>query len=315
MKDSGNPVTVREWLDKRVMDGFDSKAIKAMLRMSAEELSEIKTDSEALPYSIRISAMDIYNAVRRKAMIDTILAPTIGESLQLLMERLKDKGWSTLFEPTPGEGDRNGFTLAFCSPWQHKLIAEYGDIVCLDSMHNTCHGENKEKIFLNTVLTRDRVTGRGIPLAFMLTNLESHFPLEHYLKWLRRECNFEPSTLMIDCSDTEALGINKAFSDHPISILYCYWHLWQAWEKNITSKISFKNMRCKEDRAELLKDLRTHLSNLLRGETPDAFDKEWEFFQAEYGDQKMWLKYMAEEWIQVKEGWARAWRMHAHLWD
>jgi len=63
------------------------------------------------------------------------------------------------------------------------------------------------------------------------------FPLEHYLKWLRRECRFEPETFMIDCSDTEALGINKAFSDRPICILYCYWHLWQAWEKQITAKV------------------------------------------------------------------------------
>ncbi|KIJ26744.1 hypothetical protein M422DRAFT_272139 [Sphaerobolus stellatus SS14] len=265
MKDSCNPDAVWEWLDKRVMDKFNSKAIKAMLRMSSEELSEISTDSEALPYSIKVSAMDIYNA---------------------------EQGWLNSFEPTPGEGDRNGFTMAFCSPWQAKLIAEYGDTVCLDSTHNTCRGENKEKIFLNTVLTRDHVTGRGVPLAFMLTNLESHFPFERFLKWLRQECNFEPTTF-----------------DRPVSILYCYWHLWQAWEKNITSK----NMRCKENHAEFLKNLRTHLANLLRGETQDTFDKEWEFFQIKYGDQRIWLRSMEEEWIRVKERWAtRAWRTHAH---
>jgi len=67
-------------------------------------------------------------------------------------------------------------------------------------------------------------------------------------------------------------------------------------------------MRCKEDRAEFLKDLLTHLANLLCGGTPDAFYKEWEFFQTEYGDQKIWLSYMEEEWIWVKEQWARAWR-------
>jgi len=42
---------------------------------------------------------------------------------------------------------------------------------------------------------------------------------------------------MIDCSDVEALGINKAFSDAHMNILYCYWHLWQAWEKNIMTKV------------------------------------------------------------------------------
>jgi len=67
-------------------------------------------------------------------------------------------------------------------------------------------------------------------------------------------------------------------------------------------------MRCKEDRAELLKDLREHLGALLRSETPEEFDRQWEFIQTEYADQKVWLKYMDGEWIRVKERWARAWR-------
>jgi hypothetical protein len=65
------------------------------------------------------------------------------------------------------------------------------------------------------------------------------FPLEHFLKWLQSGSGFDPTTFMIDCSDTEALGIKKAFFDVEVSILYCYWHLWQAWDKNIITKVSF----------------------------------------------------------------------------
>jgi len=54
-------------------------------------------------------------------MKDTIPAPTIGESIEMWMEQLKEKRWLTLFEPTPGEEGWNGFTLAFCSPWQCKV--------------------------------------------------------------------------------------------------------------------------------------------------------------------------------------------------
>ena len=71
---------------------------------------------------------------------------------------------------------------------------------------------------------------------FLITLILSH-PLEHFLCWLRKECKFTPQTFMIDCSDVEALGINKAFSDAHMNILYCYWHLWQAWEKNIMTKV------------------------------------------------------------------------------
>ncbi|KIJ28257.1 hypothetical protein M422DRAFT_270492 [Sphaerobolus stellatus SS14] len=168
--------------------------------------------------------MDIYNAVRRKANIDTRLAPQLND-INKWLEKLCEAGWSTLYEPTPGEEIRDRFILTLCSSWQKQLIAEYGDTVCLDSTHNTCCGNNDEKIFLSTILARDHVTGHGVRLAFMLTNQESHYPLEHFLKWLRRACQFTPNMIMIDFSNTEALAIRKSFPNLIIHISYCYWHL------------------------------------------------------------------------------------------
>jgi hypothetical protein len=43
---------------------------------------------------------------------------------------------------------------------------------------------------------------------------------------------------MIDCSDMEALAIDQSFPDIKVHILYYYWHLWQAWDKNIKEKVS-----------------------------------------------------------------------------
>jgi len=67
-------------------------------------------------------------------------------------------------------------------------------------------------------------------------------------------------------------------------------------------------MRCKEDRAELLRDLRMHLGNMLRAETTEDFQKEWDFFCPEYADQQNWLIYMQDEYIHNKERWAWPWR-------
>ena len=41
MKESKNPDAVRGWLDTRVAEGFDASSIKALLRMSSEELVEV----------------------------------------------------------------------------------------------------------------------------------------------------------------------------------------------------------------------------------------------------------------------------------
>jgi len=65
--------------------------------------------------------MDIFNALRRKASVDTILAPDVGDSVAAWIERLRGNGWMALYEATPGEESRNGFTIAFCSPWQQKV--------------------------------------------------------------------------------------------------------------------------------------------------------------------------------------------------
>ncbi|KIJ52302.1 hypothetical protein M422DRAFT_243098 [Sphaerobolus stellatus SS14] len=59
MRASRNPDVVRAWLDEKVSQGFDQNAIKALLHMTSEELLEITPDSETVPYSIEINAMDI----------------------------------------------------------------------------------------------------------------------------------------------------------------------------------------------------------------------------------------------------------------
>ena len=69
--------------------------------------------------------MDIFNAVHHKAIKDTILSSEMGESVELWMEQLWEKGWATLYELTPGKGDHSGFTLALCSPWQQKVTFIY----------------------------------------------------------------------------------------------------------------------------------------------------------------------------------------------
>jgi len=85
------------------------------------KIFKLNMNSETLPYSIKVTAQDIYNAVRRQAKGETILAPKLGESVKLWMKRLENDGWSTLNESTPGEEGRGGYTVAFVSPWQKKV--------------------------------------------------------------------------------------------------------------------------------------------------------------------------------------------------
>ena len=67
-------------------------------------------------------------------------------------------------------------------------------------------------------------------------------------------------------------------------------------------------MRCKEDQAELQKDIREALRTLLLSTTPQEFDENWQRLQEDWAEQKAWLKYLEKEWIITKERWACAWR-------
>ena len=60
-------------------------------------------DSEAVPCSIKISSMYIYNAIRRKADSNTRLVLILNDSIELWLEKQCKTGWFVLHEPTPGE--------------------------------------------------------------------------------------------------------------------------------------------------------------------------------------------------------------------
>jgi hypothetical protein len=75
--------------------------------------------------------MDVFNAVYWKAMVDTILAPKINESVKSWMEWLHEKGWSSLFELTLGEEAHGGFTMAFYSPWQCKVLLSFPNCLAM----------------------------------------------------------------------------------------------------------------------------------------------------------------------------------------
>ncbi|KIJ34131.1 hypothetical protein M422DRAFT_263781 [Sphaerobolus stellatus SS14] len=86
MKMLRNPDAVWHWLDARVHEGFDSKAIKAMIRMTSEELAEITKEVDSLPYSIKISPQDIYQVQvvsAELAMVDSFTKDDIDYEVKI----------------------------------------------------------------------------------------------------------------------------------------------------------------------------------------------------------------------------------------
>jgi hypothetical protein len=51
-----------------------------------------------------------------------------------------------------------------------------------------------------------------------------------------REYNYKPNAIITDQGNTEVLAIKTAFPGTPI--LYCAWHIWKAWEREIRSRMT-----------------------------------------------------------------------------
>ncbi|KAI7850139.1 hypothetical protein BDC45DRAFT_519087 [Circinella umbellata] len=69
------------------------------------------------------------------------------------------------------------FFFAFMSQWQLKLLKENGDLVCLDSTHKTCVDGTNHHCYLYTLVARCRITGKGKPLTWMITNSQAQYPI------------------------------------------------------------------------------------------------------------------------------------------
>ncbi|KAI8137335.1 hypothetical protein BJV82DRAFT_547305, partial [Fennellomyces sp. T-0311] len=65
------------------------------------------------------------------------------------------------------------FVISWVSPRQVKLLQEANEI-CIDATHKTCKSiiNSKDDAYLFSIVARNAITGRGYPLAFMITDKE-----------------------------------------------------------------------------------------------------------------------------------------------
>ncbi|CEP11836.1 hypothetical protein [Parasitella parasitica] len=94
-------------------------------------------------------------------------------------------------------------------------------------------------------ISRCNVTGKGKPLAWMVTNSEAQYPVCFWLEWLKDQFGYSPSMVMIDNSDTEFAAINLVYKNTDevdvfntnFKILLFHWHIMKAWKTKILTKL------------------------------------------------------------------------------
>ncbi|KAH9807717.1 hypothetical protein DFH28DRAFT_913167 [Melampsora americana] len=169
---------VRQWLCERVLAGMNWSAIKRLL-MSPDLFSADLGNSKYIPELVNIDYQTVQNMIRKQADRLVHLDPNPYRSLQAWGKKLLENGW---FVKDCFLEDKGLISFCFFSPWQKEQLQSYGgDIVCLDSTHNTTNNFRKDfsdiKLSLFTVVIRSPVTGKGVPVVWFLTSNEKRSDL------------------------------------------------------------------------------------------------------------------------------------------
>jgi hypothetical protein len=189
---------------------------------------------------------------------------------------------------------------------------------------------DKKWCYLYTLVARCRVTGKGKPLVWMITNSGSQFPVRHWLQWLKDVHGYQPSKIMIDNSDTEIKAINMTYnvpstaSDREeyivfntnVKILICHWHILKAWKKAILTKVTAVNPREKsmEEKKRMRDQALELVVGLMNAEDEIVFDLLWEELELwsienrDEWDTMLFFEYMEKEYYDKRRQWSRCWR-------
>jgi hypothetical protein len=81
--------------------------------------------------------------------------------------------------------------------------------------------------YLYTIVVRNKITNKGVPVCFLITNREVTPILAKWLNWIKKNTNVNPQRIVIDCSTTEIEALRQAFSGQ-VDILLCHWHIKRA---------------------------------------------------------------------------------------
>ncbi|KAG2212839.1 hypothetical protein INT45_008669, partial [Circinella minor] len=156
------------------------------------------------------------------------------KSIGKRLVELKQSGYHVWIDTLEGQEPQqrlsiNDFAFGFTAPWQVNYFSQ-AQFISLDATHDV--SKYKDGV-LYTMVIRDTVAGRGVPITYLFTNDLSSRPL---LGWFRSlsSIGLNPQRFTIDHSLPEDNAIIQVWPS--CSIQHCIWHVMRAWMQNVQSK-------------------------------------------------------------------------------
>ncbi|KAA1115313.1 hypothetical protein PGT21_035121 [Puccinia graminis f. sp. tritici] len=171
MKATRLPEIVDQWLKERVDSGLNWEAINN-LRRTPDVLDLVSPQIKPEGMAKRMYDRVRYLILTRRVSLAR-RDPNPFQSLALWAQELQAKSWNCLSDTA----DSEQFLFAFQSPWQQRMLREHGSsMIMLDSTHKSVTNyflSDGRKISLYSVLIRDPIVGKGVPIAWAFTASEA----------------------------------------------------------------------------------------------------------------------------------------------
>ncbi|KAI1296258.1 hypothetical protein EDD11_007450 [Mortierella claussenii] len=238
---------IRDRIKAMLMRGMSISAIMTQLTMDHAKFTRLM-DGTGINSSFAqddcITYDDVYNIYYALTAKRIRKDDNAFKSARLWMEELHNRGYFTYYDKV------RGLYHGFSSPWQ------------LNELHT----------YLFTIVVKNRDTGFGIRVAFLLTKIAQCQVLEGWLRALKAKMDelcvekFEPAAVITDQGQTEINAI-QAVWPLGLRIFYCAWHVLQAWERKLTPQNLGSSNLDAEIKEERKLRVRTQLCSILYART------------------------------------------------
>ncbi|KAI7934337.1 hypothetical protein MJO28_017183 [Puccinia striiformis f. sp. tritici] len=101
----------------------------------------------------------------------------------------------------------------------------------VDATHNAVHNHflsEQKKASLYTIMIRDRIVGKGLPVAWAFTASAAEAPVTRILNCIHTATSHTPHAWMSDCALAIANGIADSYSDLADQAPRHYWCLFHV---------------------------------------------------------------------------------------
>ena len=245
-----------------------------------------------------INALDVYNIFIKYRQEQCSRHKGDFKSVEKRLIELQKNGYHVWIDTTEGQEPRkriidSDFTFGFVAPWQINYFT-HAHFVSLDATHDV--SKYKDGV-LYTMVVRDSVAGRGVPITYLFTNDLSSRPLLGWFQSLS-SIGLNPQRFTIDRSLPEDNAILHVWPS--CSIQHCIWHVMRAWMQNVQSKVHGSVGRTP---AQAKAHIRPRLKELMYERDREQFHNLLNNFLAEFShSQPEFISYFKTHYVDMWEG-------------